>query len=495
MPAAQPDTTIVTMGDSKRVTAALAELRTVGIQVEDDGAQLDKYRRDWWPPSAKTTVVTARPLPVAVAYPASHEEVAAVLAVARRHGHPVVAVGGRSNVVGAGLPTAGTIALDLIGLDEVGPVNVTDLTVRVGAGVFGGVLEEGLNARGYTVGHYPQSLHLSTVGGWISTKATGQCSTGYGGIEDIVVGLEVALPDGSTYSSQPGPRPVGPHLDQVFIGAEGTLGVITTVTLRILPQPRQRQSRSFDISDEQAGLDVIRRLVQRKVPLAAVRLYDRAETLDMQRRRGTAVSGLLLVVALEGEPPLVDAADELLTAELTAVGAHDLGDVAALAWLEHRYQYEWLIEGNQDAPASGSELRLNDTGRMADAIEISAPWSQLSHVVDAVHSALSRHADEVWHHYSHFYATGASVYFILFFRRDTAAEALAAHQAAWHAAMTATLVSGGAIAHHHGIGRARQPWVDRQLTGSVSLLRTLKSALDPEGVLNPGGFLTTGDLS
>src|SRR5215467_3983068 len=196
---------------------------------------------DLWPLALMRARAGAPPPDADVARPTSHEEVAAAL----RSGRRVVPMGGASGVCGALAPDPGDLVLDLRGLDRV-EIDERNLMVRAGAGVNGLDLERRLNERGLTLGHFPSSLPVAAVGGLVSTRSSGQESTRHGGIEDLVVGLAVVLADGTVVRARPHPETAaGPPLHQLFVGAEGALGVVVEVVLRVRRLPETVIGRSW----------------------------------------------------------------------------------------------------------------------------------------------------------------------------------------------------------------------------------------------------------
>jgi len=217
----------------------LDELRAVCSEVDVSHAGLAEAGRDWWPFAQHWALVGETPArPGAVARPATVAEVAAIARLCSRTGVPLTAAGGRSGVCGGSIPVFGGVILDMCGLSGILAVDGESLLVDVAAGMFGSDLERELQAtHGLTVGHWPQSIELATVGGWVACRGVGQYSTRYGKIEDIVAGLEVVLANGEIVRTGAmagaGPRSaMGPDLTQLFVGNEGTLGIITAVRLR-----------------------------------------------------------------------------------------------------------------------------------------------------------------------------------------------------------------------------------------------------------------------
>jgi alkyldihydroxyacetonephosphate synthase len=467
------------------VLAELAGCTTV----DDDPGALAEAGRDWWPISlhwAQAGQVPARP--AAVARPASAEEVAAVLRICHSHAIPVTPAGGRSGVTGAAVPAFGGIALDLRRLTGIVAVDRTSGLVTARAGTYGPELAAELaDEYGLTLGHWPQSVGLSTVGGWVACRAAGQYSTRYGKIEDIVNGLEVVLADGRIVRTGglagAGPRPAtGPDLTQLFVGSEGTLGVVTAARLRAHPLPAAEARAAWAFDNFPAGLDAIRRTLQRGATPAVARLHDATEAA----RSWGVNSGHLLIALDEGDPRIVEATMSVLAEE--CAGAVRLGPGIVTRWLRKRNDVSELTE-------------VSRLGIIADTIEVSAPWSELAGLYDDVLTALGEVEGNLYRsaHASHSYTDGGCLYFT--FAGQPPSEAgrtaqsqppadLRAYDAfyarSWDAVMEATTRRRGSISHHHGIGLVRSGYEEAALGGGFAVLEAVKSALDPAGVLNPG---------
>ncbi|HET9556168.1 MAG TPA: FAD-binding oxidoreductase, partial [Actinomycetota bacterium] len=242
--------------------ALLARLRGVCAEVSTDDAERAEAGRDWWP-LAMTWALSGQVghRPAAVARPRTEPEVAAVLAVCHEETIPVTAAAGRSGVCGGSVPVHGGVLLDLCGLSGIRSVDRTSMVLDVQAGTFGDRLEETLRAEHeVTLGHWPQSIALSTVGGWLACRSAGQLSNRYGKIEDMAIGLDVALADGRVIHTGGAPRAaVGPDLNQVFIGSEGTLGVILGARLRLHALPVAEQRAAYGFESFAAANDACRR--------------------------------------------------------------------------------------------------------------------------------------------------------------------------------------------------------------------------------------------
>lgn len=249
------------------------------VSLRDD--DLDAYSRDMWP--RLLFAVRARAAnphrPHAVVWPTSEREVAQVVKLARRERIPIIPYGGGSGVCGGAVPHRGGITIDLKRLDQIRSVSRSEMLCDVQAGINGERFERELERRGYTLGHFPSSIYCSTVGGWLACRAAGQMSTKYGKIEDRVAGLTVVTGTGEIIETDELARASrGPNWTQLVVGSEGTLAVITAARLRVALAPALRVFRGYAFEDVAAGVEAIRRMMQRGLRPAVVRLYDEADT-------------------------------------------------------------------------------------------------------------------------------------------------------------------------------------------------------------------------
>ena len=449
-------------------------LAVTGVEVDVSPATLAEHSRDWWPIGLVWATEGEVPaLAGAVARPTDVDGVVAVVRACAADGVPVTVTGGCSGVLGASVPLLGGVALDMCGLAGIGAVDAVSGIVSVLPGTFGDVFEAELRAEHQlTVGHWPQSMALSTVGGWVACRGAGQFSTRYGKIEDLVVGLDVVLADGTLISTGGAPRAAqGPDLSQLFVGSEGTLGVIVGVHLRARPLPAAEGRAAYTFDTLDAGLDVMRRTVQRGATPAVLRLYDAVEA-----DRGFGTGDVALLLALdEGDPAIVEATLGILDEEATAQGA--TADVALVEkWMQRRNNVAELED-------------LVGKGFVVDTMEISGPWSVMAPLARDVVAALSAVPGTLAAstHQSHSYLDGGCLYFT-FAGGVEPEQRTAYHQQAWAAATRAVLDGGGSLSHHHGIGIGRASFMADALGGGFDVLRTVKDALDPDGLLNPGGL-------
>ncbi|MGW7481213.1 FAD-binding oxidoreductase [Nonomuraea muscovyensis] len=454
----------------------LTELRSVAAAVHTDRDEVIRRTRDWWAGTSigETDGEPATPDAVIVEV-ADEEQVAAVVRICRAHGLPLTVSAGRSNVLGAALPVFGGVVLDVCRLNRIVSFDAESMIVEVQVGMFGDLFEKELQEEhGVTTGHWPSAFAISTVGGWAACRGAGQLSTRYGKIEDMVVGLDVVLPDGTTASYGTYPRAaVGPDLRQLFIGSEGTLGVITRLRLRTHRLPEYARGLAYGFGTFAAGLDACREILQRGATPAVLRLYDGHESGTHFAEPGTN----LLLIADEGDPALVEATMAVVEEVCGGRATTKLDGAAVLArWLDERM----IVGKSGDGFAKGP-------GFVADTCEIAAPWSALQAIYDEVVAAVEAVPGtlRVSAHQSHAYTDGACLYFSLRGEVDRPRRR-EWYRAAWDAANEVLIRHGAAISHHHGVGLLRSPYVEPALGSGFGTLVAVKQALDPAGIMNPG---------
>ncbi|HEX2086640.1 MAG TPA: FAD-binding oxidoreductase [Solirubrobacteraceae bacterium] len=441
----------------------------------------------------------AEDAPDAVVLPRSHDEVRAVLDACGRAGVAVVPFGGGTSVVGGVEPVradfAGVVALDLSRLDRLVSVDERSLTAVLDAGVRLPDAERMLAERGLTLGHFPQSYEYATVGGCVATRSAGQASTGYGRIDELVLGVRMAAPNGDVDLRAMPASAAGPDLRELVVGSEGALGVITSSALRVRPQPRERRYEGWMFASFGEGAESLRALEQHGAAPDVARLSDEEETrLSMAlagaggakgaiagaylRARGVA-GGCIAICGWEGDPDDVARRRFRTAALLRGHGAVPLGRSPGAAWARGRYHGPYLRD------------HLLDRGVFVETLETAAQWSGLFGLYRAVGAALRGALGRclVMCHISHLYPSGASLYFTFLARARPGGE-LDQWRAAKSAATDAIVAAGGTITHHHAVGRDHAPWLRAEVgEAGVDLLRAAKAELDPAGIMNPGKLL------
>lgn len=454
------------------ITALQAALGDHRISVQS--TVLDEMSHDWWPVSILAARQGLHPTrPDIVVYAEAENDVIETLAIAREYEVPVTARGLGSSATGQDLPTEGGIMLSLERCEGIPQLDEINRLVTVPAGTRGSVLETWLNERGYTLNHYPQSLARSSVAGWLATRASGQLSTKYGGIENLVAGYRVVLSSGDVIDIQSKPRAaVGPDLRQLFLGSEGTFGIIVSVTLRVFAENSPMLTSAYTFADVRTGLAAIREIAQGGCQPALVRFYDEYETAYAVNR--APVDGCVLFLGFDSPGRIAHAESEYAESIIARNGGRIVDSGLVDAWLDRRTDYSTV------------EAILREPGGYAETIEVAHLWSDINDLYHGLRNSLEPLADKLLMHFSHVYDQGISLYAILLGNTGSDSEASDRLHTIWQTAMEVTLRSGGEVSHHHGAGLARRGFIQPSLNSQHVLLRKLKSALDPIGILNPG---------
>lgn len=434
--------------------------------------------------------------PQAVAYPRSQAEVEEVVALCSEQEVPLIPFGGHSSVTRGLAAPKGGVSLDLTRhLNRVLNVSPIDCSVTVEPGIYGPALEQGLNRAGYTLGHFPQSFEFSTVGGWLATRGAGQTSTGYGKIENLVLGLRMSTPAG-TIRTRPLPaEAIGPDLDQLLVGSEGVFGVITEATLKIRKYlPENTRLASYMFKDFEPAVEAMRRIMQARSGTPYLfRLSDPEETeaaFLMDRKKGSLADKVLRFLGYEPgrrSIMLLSTEGDKVYARLVArragriarrLGGFALGSSPTYKWLAKRFSSAYLREP------------LMDLGLRADTLETSVNWERLMDLWHAARAYIKNRPHTICMvHLSHVYENGANLYFT--FISPMAAENEPSDFAEFHSGLVRVILdNGGSLSHHHGIGRLLGPWMQEEVgPTAMGFLRAIKRHLDPAGVMNPGGIL------
>jgi alkyldihydroxyacetonephosphate synthase len=430
-------------------------------------------------------------IPAAVVLPGSHDEVLAVLRACAAHGVSAVPFGGGTSVVG-GLRPQGTcpfVALDLRRLDQLLAVDEVSRTATLQPGLRGPRCEELLNARGFTLGHFPQSFEWASVGGFAAARSSGQASSGYGRFDEMVLALTVATPEGTLETGRAPRSAAGPDLRQLILGSEGALGVITAVTVRIRPLPVRRVYEGWRFASFEAGTAALRRLAQDGPRPTVLRLSDETETFiglaqpdEIGSSDAPQPAGCMAITGYEGTEEETAARRAAAREVLLACGGEYVGEEPGDRWEHGRYNAPYL----RDA--------LLDAGAFAETLETAGFWSTLPELYRAVREALAGTLTAagtpplVMCHISHTYENGASLYFTVVSAQGE--DPVAHWEPAKRAANDAILAAGGTISHHHGVGTDHRDWYAREVGPlGIRMLQAVKAEIDPSGVLSPGVLL------
>jgi alkyldihydroxyacetonephosphate synthase len=439
--------------------------------------------------------------PDGVAYPLGGDDVRALLQYARQAGVRIIPYSGGTSVVGHINPQPGdapVLTVDLSRMNRLLHLDEQDRLATFGPGVTGPDLEAQLRARGYTLGHYPQSFELSTLGGWIATRSSGQQSLGYGRIEHLFAGGHLESPAGALDLPPFPASAAGPDLRELVLGSEGRLGILTEAIVRVRPLPQEEAFHALFFPDWRAARTAVRRIVQAGIPLSMLRLSTPVETTTTLALAGHAevirtlerllavrhigAAKCMLVVGFTGPAAMVAAGRTRALAIARAYGAVHLGRLLGRQWQRTRFR----------APYQRNELW--ERGYGVDTVETATTWSNVPAMLTAVEAAL-RHAlgdcgerVHVFTHLSHLYPQGSSLYTTFLFRL---AAGPAETYERWHrlktAASRAIVAHGGTISHQHGVGVDHQPYLaaEKGPLGIAAIANVLQT-FDPEGLLNPG---------
>ena len=488
---------------SAEAAAALREIVGAEGMRDDHGERVLHAAGKGYPDLVRLRAGRPEGAPDAIVRPADREQLEAVLDQCVRLSVAVVPWGGGTSVVGGVAPLRGehpaVIALDMGAMRRVLALDRQSRTVTVQAGIRAPALERALTASGFTLGHFPQSYEYVSLGGCAATRSAGQASSGYGRIEQMVLGLRFAAPRGKIELAAVPASAAGPELRRLLVGSEGTLGVIDELTLRVRPAPQERVYEGVFFTDFAAGVESVRALAQQRACPDVARLSDEAETRmslalagggGVKGRLGRAYIGLrgygdgcLAILGFEGEAEEVAGRRKRALELARRGGGLAVGRSPGEAWRKGRFSAPYLRD------------ELLTQGVMVETLETATHWSNVRalhrKVGTAIADALSAEGTPglVMCHVSHLYETGASLYFTFIARQREGAE-LEQWAAVKRAASQAIVDGGGTITHHHAVGRDHAPWLEDEVgREGVAALRALKAELDPAGIMNPGKLL------
>jgi len=443
------------------------------------------------------------PFPDGVSFPRSTEQVRRLFRYADRAGAALIPYGGGTSVVGhinVASDERPSLTVDLSHMNRLLHLDEVSQLATFGAGVMGPDLEAALRARGLTLGHYPQSFELSTLGGWVVTRSNGQQSLGFGRIEAMFAGGRLEAPSG-TLELPPFPgSAAGPDLREVVLGSEGRLGILTEATVRVRPMPEAEEFRAAFFPTFEQGQAAVREMMQRRLPLSMLRLSTSLETevtlalaghdrvIQVLKAllgcRGIGEERSLLVLGFTGSQEAIEVA-RLATGDVVSrhkgVGT---GRLLGEQWRKGRFRTPYLRN------------TLWEMGYALDTLETATTWSGIGAMVTAIESALRSGLESegervlAFSHLSHTYASGSNVYITFLYRLPEDGDPDTTLRR-WHvlkgAASEAILRNGGTITHQHGIGTDHLPYIGREKgpLGEGALL-DLCRRFDPGGLMNPG---------
>ncbi len=442
--------------------------------------------------------------PDGVAEPSNSAEVRQLLEFARTHDVVVIPYGGGTSVAGHINPLQDprpVLTLSLTQMNQLLSLDKESQIATIGAGANGPQVEKLLNAQGYTLGHFPQSFELSTLGGWVVTRSSGQQSLRYGRIEQMFAGGTLETLHGTLEIPTFPASSAGPDLREMVLGSEGRLGILTEVKVRVTRLPECEEFHVFFLPDWVNASAGIRELAQHKLPLSMLRLSNAEETrtqlilaghakavalLDrMLRLRGAGDGRCMMTVGLTGSKAMVKFGLRELKKILKPYGAVATGQLLGRKWAANRFRAPYLRES------------LWQLGYAVDTLETAVDWPRVTPAINAIESALREGLKDegenvlAFTHLSHLYAQGSSIYTTYVYRvgRDYA-QTQARWQKLKHAASEQIVRMGGTISHQHGVGRDHAPYLSAE-KGELGMqaLTALCRHFDPDRRLNPGKLL------
>jgi alkyldihydroxyacetonephosphate synthase len=452
-------------------------------------------------------------LPDVVVRPADEDELTAVVRAAIDADAVVIPFGGGTNIAGSLEAPADEerdiVSVDLGRMDRVIGIDDASRLARVQPGVFGPHLEQQLNARGWTIGHFPDSFSYSTLGGWIATRSSGMQSDKYGDIADLTRALRVVTPAG-TLATRPVPHTsTGPSVREMVLGSEGRLGIISEATVHVHRVPEHRVilgylfpdwasalSAMHDIAASEASPSVTRvsdanetqfSFATRKEPSPIDRLKSKALTTYLERRRNFDLEAMCLsFIGYEGTKAHVSAQRKLVGRIVAGHGGLGIGASPGELYDQKKFDTPYIRD------------YLLDRGALADVSETAAPWSALPTVYGNVVANAQAAFDDldvhgyIMCHLSHSYHAGACLYFTFGFKPSGSREPLEEYDAVKSAVQQTFVDSGATLSHHHAVGTEHESWLEQDISApGVAMLRALFDGMDPGANLNPGKIVSS----
>ncbi|MCI2238497.1 FAD-binding oxidoreductase [Paenibacillus sp. TRM 82003] len=450
-------------------------------------------------------------LPDLVVYPGTEAEVEAALRVALDADAVLIPFGGGSNIVGSleapREETRPVVSLDLGRLRSLLELDETSQLARIQAGALGPDLEAQLNARGWTLGHFPDSFKHSTLGGWIATRSSGMQSDRFGDIADITRAVRVVTPKGVVATRQVPVQAAGPSVREMVLGSEGRLGVITEATVQVHRLAEERVIQAYFFPDYGAGLKAMHDIAASDASPSITRVSDEMETQFTlaTSKKGSALSQLLSrgvklyaargkgfdlekmclsFIGFEGSSLHVKRSKRLVDEIVKRHGGFGVGTGPGTLYDQKKFDTPYIRDF------------ILDRGAYGDVSETSSSWATLKTLHDDVVAAAQKAFAEigtkgfVFCHLSHSYHSGACQYFTFAFQPPADRDGLEAYDIVKGAIQQAFIDNGGTLSHHHAVGREHKPWVTDDLSpAGAEVVKALFAGVDPGRNLNPGAIV------
>lgn len=453
--------------------------------------------------------------PDIIAWPQTTEEVQSIVKLAIEFKVPIIPYGAGSGVCGGTVPVHGGLVVDLKRMNRLVKVDPENLTAEIEAGIMGQVLENELERKGFTLGHFPSSIICASFGGYLAARSAGQKSNLYGKIEDMVLDLEIVTGRGNIVRTRYMTGHKGIDYNHIFMGSEGVLGLITKATVKIMPLPESTSFLAIRFDNMQTGMEAVRRMMQAGVRPAVVRLYDELDTLmllstsssekknSFQNKIKHEINELIkikslkialnasslatnltrhlpcgcgLVLMFEGHARLVKEFQQMSLQISQELGGEDLGEGPAKAWYRKRYAISYNVSP------------LFHSGIFTDTIEVATTWDNLYALYEGMVKVLKKDT-MIMAHMSHVYHEGGSLYFTFAAPIKSLRKAERLYDKVWDKALATCQKLGGVLSHHHGIGRLKMKYMDDEWGEGAELMKRFKKYFDPASIMNPGKLL------
>lgn len=419
-------------------------------------------------------------LPYCVVYPETTDEVSRIMQVCNEYKVPVIVRGLGSGTQGGATPLVKGIVLSTERMNRIIDIDEKSLVLTAQPGINGEVLEAALNERGLMLAHYPSSVAIATLGGYVAARGSGVMSTKYGKAEDLVLSIEVVLADGTVMDTLPvRSHANGPDLLQLFVGSEGTLGVITKLQMQLDPLPEVRLFCVFEFPAVEHGIEAARRVMTERLRPAVIRLYDEGATKRSLKDTGHDLSGVNVIVMVDGASTIAEPTLTRIRQICAEVGGQERPAQEGKHWWEHRYDF-------YRPPLQPGYPRMYGTVETVTTFDklLGLYRAKQEHVLSAYAEWDVRYTA----HFSHWYPWGGMIYdrFYIDNPPSDPAEALRLHNEIWDSCSRINLQHTGMLNEHHGIGFKLGRLMREQQGPAFDVLLGIKQQLDPKGILNPG---------
>ena len=434
----------------------------------------------FWIPEMQIDRGKTPKLPDIIVHPENKEQISKIVKLANEYKIPIVPWGGGSGSQGGALPVKKGIVVDIKKMDGLIDIDEKSMIVSIEAGILVHSLEQILNEKGFTMGHFPASAFCATLAGSLAHRGSGVLSNKYGKIEDMIISMEVVLPNGDIINTSPVPRhAAGPDLNQLFIGSEGTLGIITEATFKIHYLPEIRKFRSFLFKDLHGAFESGREIMlERLNNCTTIRIYDEVETKRyLSKVLGIKKEGVYMIFGFDGSKDVVEIEEKKAIAICEKFGGVDLGEKGGNHWWKHKYDFFF--------PPNAFWIP-----QMFGTMDTVAVYSKMENIFENLKKTIEEQFPQAYviAHFSHWYDWGCMGYirFIIDDPPNDPIEAQELHDNIWDVGIHKILENGGMINEHHGVGIKLARFMRDQYGSTLDLLNLIKNSLDPNGIMNPG---------